>query len=115
MKRNLIIAIVTSLLGVGIASAQTLYKCPSPTPGAPPILQQMPCSPTGGGETMTVKPIPTGAGGGGLCESETQYLNDREQQQQGTAAPSGRPGERSRKGMLRDGRHTDNLYRSNPG
>ena len=77
MKRNMIIAIVISLLGIGIASAQTLYKCPSPTPGAPPIIQQMPCSPTGGGETMTVKPIPTGAGSG-LSEDGKAYLKERD-------------------------------------
>lgn len=42
------------------AFAQTMYKCPSPTPGAPPIYQQMPCSPQGGGESMPVKAIPSG-------------------------------------------------------
>ncbi|HOW61807.1 MAG TPA: hypothetical protein PLJ20_04490 [Candidatus Contendobacter sp.] len=78
MKRSQIIAIVISLLGIGTASAQTLYKCPAPTPGAPPIIQQMPCSPTGGGETMTVKPIPTGAGAG-LSDEAKAYLKERDQ------------------------------------
>lgn len=41
------------------ALGQTIYKCPSPTPGAPAVIQQMPCSPTGGGESMAVKPIQT--------------------------------------------------------
>ena len=35
---------------------QTIYKCPSATPGAPPIIQQMPCSPQGGGETRIAWP-----------------------------------------------------------
>lgn len=65
------------------AWGQAIYKCPSPTPGAPPVIQQMPCSPTGGGEAMTVKPIPTGAGSG-ISENAKAYsqeLGDRRAEQ----------------------------------
>jgi len=50
------------------AFGQTIYKCPSATPGAPPIIQQMPCSPQGGGEAMEVKPLK--ASGEGLRPEE---------------------------------------------
>jgi len=65
------------------AFGQSIYKCPSPTPGAPPVIQQMPCSPTGGGETMNVKPIPTGAGSGISEEAKTysRSLEDRRAEQ----------------------------------
>lgn len=39
------------------AFGQTMYKCPAATAGAPAVYQQMPCSPTGGGEAMAAKPI----------------------------------------------------------
>lgn len=39
---------------VSPAMGQTFFKCPSPTAGAPPVIQQMPCSATGGGEIVTV-------------------------------------------------------------
>lgn len=61
----------------GPTFGQTIYKCPSPTPGNPPIIQQMPCSPTGGGETMQVKPIPTGAGSG-LSDDAKEYMAERD-------------------------------------
>lgn len=54
------------------AFGQTIYKCPSATPGAPPIIQQMPCSPIGGGETMQVKPLK--ASGEGLRPEEAATL-----------------------------------------
>lgn len=60
------------------AFGQTIYKCPSPTPGAPPIIQQMPCSPTGGGEAVSAKPIPMGAGSG-LSEDAKAYLKELDQ------------------------------------
>ncbi len=50
------------------ATGQTIYKCPSATSGAPPIIQQMPCSPQGGGEAMQVKPLK--ASGDGLRPEE---------------------------------------------
>lgn len=37
---------------------QTIYKCPKPD--GTTMIQQMPCSPTGGGETVTVSPIKAG-------------------------------------------------------
>ena len=42
------------------------------------MIQQMPCSIQGGGETMTVKPIPTGAGSG-LSKGGKAYLEERNQ------------------------------------
>lgn len=59
------------------AFGQTIYKCSSPTQGAPPIIQQMPCSPTGGGETMQIKSIPTGAGSG-LSDEAKAYMDERD-------------------------------------
>lgn len=58
------------------AMAQTIHKCPKPD--GTTMIQQMPCSLTGGGETMTVKPIPTGAGAG-LSEGGKAYLEERNQ------------------------------------
>ncbi len=55
-----------------------MYKCPSPTPGAPAVYQQMPCSPTGGGETVPVKAIPAGTGSG-LSDNAKAYMQDRDQ------------------------------------
>lgn len=45
------------LLGVmaSTAGAQTIYKCPKPD--GTTMIQQMPCSAQGGGETMIVAPI----------------------------------------------------------
>lgn len=54
MNRNFVL--VLSILSISAAWGQTMHKCPGPTLDAPPIIQQMPCSPTGGGETMTVHP-----------------------------------------------------------
>lgn len=52
MKTKVVI-LITSLI-VTPALGQTLYKCPDPS--GVTKFQQMPCSPTGGGETITVKP-----------------------------------------------------------
>jgi hypothetical protein len=57
------------------AFAQTMYKCPSPTPGAPPIFQQAPCTPQGGGETVAVKKLP--GSGTGLSEEGRAYLTEQ--------------------------------------
>lgn len=69
--------LVTALLLSVMAPAfgQSFYKCPSLTPGAPPVIQQMPCSPTGGGETITVKVIhPAETGGIRISEMEFSIL-----------------------------------------
>lgn len=50
------------------AFGQTIYRCPSATPGAPSVIQQMPCSPQGGGESIEVKPLK--ASGDGLRPEE---------------------------------------------
>lgn len=62
MNAKKLTALVIALLSAP-AFGQTVYKCPSATPGAPPVFQQMPCSPQGGGETLEVKPI-KGSGDG---------------------------------------------------
>ena len=59
---------ITFVLLTSPTLGQTIYKCPSATPGAPPVIQQMPCSPQGGGETMEVKPLK--ASGEGLRPEE---------------------------------------------
>lgn len=57
------------------AFTQTMYKCPSPTPGAPPIFQQAPCTPQGGGEVVAVKKLP--GSGTGLSEEGRAYLTEQ--------------------------------------
>lgn len=77
MKRMIAIAIALASVS---ASAQTVHKCPSATPGAPPVIQQMPCSPQGGGEAMEVKPLK--ASGDGLRPEEiavTKSLSEHNQ------------------------------------
>ncbi|MFZ1643604.1 MAG: hypothetical protein WAV07_19685 [Candidatus Contendobacter sp.] len=62
-------------LAMSPAFGQTIYKCPRPDGYV--NIQQMPCSPTGGGETMAVKPIPTGAGSG-LSDDAKAYMGERD-------------------------------------
>ena len=64
------------MLATAPVFGQTIYKCPKPD--GTTMIQQMPCSIQGGGETMTVKPIPTGAGSG-LSEGGKAYLEERNQ------------------------------------
>ena len=68
MKAKILTTALTVTLLAPPAFGQTIYKCPSSAPGAPPVIQQMPCSPTGGGETMEVKPLK--ASGEGLRPEE---------------------------------------------
>jgi hypothetical protein len=56
-------------------TAQTIYKCPKPDWTT--MIQQMPCSLQGGGETMTVTPLK--ASGEGLRESERTWLKERDE------------------------------------
>lgn len=65
------------LVSVAITSpvgAQTMYKCPDPSGVVK--FQQMPCTPTGGGEAIAVKQIPGGAGSG-LSDSAKSYLDQQ--------------------------------------
>lgn len=71
MKCMMIIA----LLLASPVAAQQIYKCQKPD--GTTMIQQMPCTPTGGGETMTVKPIPQGAGSG-LSDDAKAYMADRD-------------------------------------
>lgn len=68
MNAKILTAVFTVALLASPAFGQTIYKCPSATPGTPPVFQQMPCSPTGGGETLEVKPIK--GSGDGLRQEE---------------------------------------------
>lgn len=65
------------ILGVlaSTAGAQTIYKCPKPD--GTTMIQQMPCSAQGGGETMTVAPLK--ASGEGLRDSEKTWLKERDE------------------------------------
>ncbi len=63
MNAKILTTSLTIILLADPALGQTIYKCPAATPGAPPVIQQMPCSPTGGGETMKVTPL-KGSGDG---------------------------------------------------
>lgn len=71
--------ILLSALIAAPAMAQTMYKCPSPQPGAPAIYQQMPCTPTGGGEVLPVKALTSGKGAG-MSDNAKAYLADVESQ-----------------------------------
>ena len=53
-----------------------MYKCPDSSGVIK--FQQMPCSPTGGGEAVTVKPIPSGVGSG-LSDNAKAYMEQRDQ------------------------------------
>jgi hypothetical protein len=69
---------ILSLMALALtapAFGQTMYKCPNASGVA--TYQQMPCSATGGGETLAVKPIPAGAGSG-LSDNARAYLAERD-------------------------------------
>lgn len=90
MKTILMLLAMLSMPAFG----QSMYKCPSPTPGAPAIYQQMPCSPQGGGEVVPVKAMPT-TGNEGLSDSAKAYLEEQNKarQQTSSAATQQRSGE----------------------
>jgi len=70
---------------VSPAFAQQMYKCPDSSGRVK--YQQMPCSPTGGGESVTIKKIPK-SGGDGLSEGAKSYLEEREKaRRQSQASP----------------------------
>lgn len=55
-----------------LSAGQTMYKCPDPSGVVK--FQQMPCSPTGGGEAVPIKQVP--GSGEGLRPGEAQILSD---------------------------------------
>ncbi|MCU0806402.1 MAG: hypothetical protein MUC53_00160 [Candidatus Contendobacter sp.] len=57
------------------AFGQTMYKCPNAAGVV--AYQQMPCTPTGGGESIAVKSIPMGAGSG-ISDNARAYLAERD-------------------------------------
>lgn len=73
-----VVMLVASLVAMPAAS-QTMYKCPSPTPGLPATYQQMPCSPQGGGETLEKKELQS-TGSSMMSDSAMNYLADVEKQ-----------------------------------
>lgn len=76
MKTTLMIL---SLLLTLPALGQTMYKCPSPTPGLPATYQQMPCTPQGGGEMVEKKELQS-TGSSMMSDSARGYLADVESQ-----------------------------------
>lgn len=77
--------LLLSLLITTPAFGQTMYKCPSPTPGAPAMFQQMPCTPQGGGEVVEKKEIQS-TGSSMMSDSAKSYLADVEKQRATEAA-----------------------------
>ena len=72
MKRHVPICIIALCLA-GPAAAQTVYKCPDPSGNMK--FQQMPCSLQGGGEALSVKPLPVmGVEAPGLRPGEQEML-----------------------------------------
>ena len=69
------IGLVVLLAVAAPAFGQTIYKCPKPD--GTTMIQQMPCSPQGGGEAMTVAPLK--ASGEGLRDSERTWLKERDE------------------------------------
>lgn len=69
MKKSM--PIILALIALPAFGQQTIYKCPKPDGGT--VIQQMPCSPQGGGEKTEVKPIK--GTGDGLRPGELATLN----------------------------------------
>lgn len=84
--------ILLSLALTAPVAAQTMYKCPDPSGVVK--FQQMPCTPTGGGEEVPVKAVPA-SGGSGLSDEAKAYLEERDKarQQPQQASVQGRSGE----------------------
>lgn len=88
MKINILISFLVVSVPV---FGQTMYKCPDSLGVVK--FQQMPCSPTGGGEVVPIKTMPTGSGDG-LSDSAKAYLDERDKaRQQTTQTLSTRSGE----------------------
>ncbi|MBE2293986.1 MAG: DUF4124 domain-containing protein [Phycisphaerales bacterium] len=90
MKKIQKIVVLCASLGIVPTGAfsQTMYKCPDPAGTV--RFQQVPCSPTGGGESVTVKSIPTGAGSG-LSDDAKSYIKERDEQRKQSAQSQARP------------------------
>lgn len=77
------------------AFGQTMYKCPPTIPGGTPVFQQMPCSPTGGGEAMEAKPIKSTGTTLEINEQGQEYMKSNkerwEAQTTGTQKPHESP------------------------
>ena len=66
MKKLIVAALMTAL---SLPVCAEVYKCPGKKPTDVPVIQQMPCSPQGGGEKLEIKVIKT-TGASGIRESE---------------------------------------------
>lgn len=97
MNAKILTAVFTVALLASPAFGQTIYKCPSATPGAPPVIQQMPCSPQGGGEAMQVKPLK--ASGDGLRPEEIAVTK--------SLSESNRAAEQARAKVIEEGKAED--------
>lgn len=72
---KLLPALILVLVPTIVDAEQTMYKCPDSSGAI--RFQQMPCSPTGGGEAVTVKSIPTGVGSG-ISDDAKSYMQERD-------------------------------------
>lgn len=97
MNAKILTAVFTVALLASPAFGQTIYKCPSATSGAPPVIQQMPCSPQGGGEAMQVKPLK--ASGDGLRPEEIAVTK--------SLSESNRAAEQARAKVIEEGKAED--------
>ncbi len=77
MTKILLIFASLTVVSATTAVGQTMYKCQDTSGSGAVRFQQMPCSPTGGGESMAVKSIPAGAGSG-ISENAKNYMQERD-------------------------------------
>lgn len=77
---GMIAVAVVAALAMSPAMGQSFYKCPHTTPGAPPVIQQMPCSVTGGGETLEKKQIKTTGADLKINEQGRAYMDENKDQ-----------------------------------
>ncbi|MCP5197319.1 MAG: DUF4124 domain-containing protein [Gammaproteobacteria bacterium] len=65
---------ILSFLLISSAYGQTMYKCPDPSGNVK--FQQMPCTPTGGGESMEIKSIKTTGADTRISAEGRAYMQD---------------------------------------
>ncbi|MCB1778062.1 MAG: hypothetical protein KDI50_11565 [Candidatus Competibacteraceae bacterium] len=75
MKQIAVLFTAFAAAPVTPALGQTMYKCADPAGIVK--FQQIPCTPTGGGEAMTMKSIPSGASSG-ISNEAKSYMQERD-------------------------------------
>lgn len=93
MNAKILTALIIALLSAP-AFGQTIYKCPSAQPGAPPVFQQTPCK---GGESLDVRPIQ--GSGEGLRPEEIAVSRE--------LSESNRAAEQARAKVIEEGKAED--------